>query len=69
MLQVRDREDGGKYDDIFNFETLNKVKAITEKLYLFPGVDRNKIMSLASRSVRDVKITTARHEPGQHHVP
>ncbi len=58
MLQVRDREDGGKYNDIFNFETLKKVKAITEKLYLFPGVDRNKIMSLASRSMRDVKITT-----------
>ena len=58
MLQVRDREDGGKYDDIFNFETLKKVKAITEKLYLFPGVDRNKIMSLASRSMRDIKITT-----------
>ncbi len=58
MLQVRDPEDGGKYKDIFNVETLTKVKAITEKLYLFPAVDRNKIMSLASRSVRDVKITT-----------
>ena len=58
MLQVRDREDGGQYNDIFNFETLNKIKDITNKLYLFPGVDRNKIMSLASRSVRDVKITT-----------
>ncbi|MBM4310190.1 MAG: hypothetical protein FJ119_04490 [Deltaproteobacteria bacterium] len=58
MLQVRDPEDGGKYKDIFNVETLTKVKAITEKLYTSPGVDRNKIMSLASRSVRDIKITT-----------
>jgi uncharacterized protein len=58
MLQVRDREDGGQYDDIFNFETLNTIKDITERLYLFPGVDRNKIMSLASRSVRDIKITS-----------
>jgi len=58
MLQVRDAEDGGEYEDIFNFETLHMIKDITEELYLFPGVDRNKIMSLASRSVRDVKITT-----------
>lgn len=58
MLQVRDPEDGGKYKDIFNVETLTKLKAITEKLYLFPSVDRNKITSLASRSVRDIKITT-----------
>ena len=29
MLQVRDREDGGQYDDIFNFETLNMIKDIT----------------------------------------
>jgi len=58
MVQVRDKEDGGQYNDIFNYETLNIVKDITEKLYLFPAVDRIKIMSLASRSVRDVKITT-----------
>ncbi len=58
MVQVRDSEDGGAYNDIFNTETLTIVKDITNKLYTFPAVDRNKIMSLASRSVRDIKITT-----------
>lgn len=59
MVQVRDKEDGGEYEDIFNPETLNIVKGITEDLLAFTGVDRYKIMSLASRKVRDFKISAA----------
>ncbi len=58
MVQVRDREDGGAYEDIFNVETLTIVKKITEDLLLVDAVDRNKIFSIASRKARDVKITT-----------
>ncbi len=32
MVQVRDKEDGGKYDDIFNHETLSIVKSIDRDL-------------------------------------
>lgn len=59
MLQVRDKEDGGQYDDIFNVETLTTVKNITEELITFTGVDRYKILSLASRKVRDFKISAS----------
>ncbi len=59
MVQVRDKEDGGKYEDIFNTETLNIVKGITEDLLTFTAVDRYKILSLASRKVRDFKISAS----------
>ena len=49
MVQVRDKEDGGKYSDIFNHETLSIVKGITDDLLLFHAVDRYKIMSVAHR--------------------
>ncbi|MCP4713988.1 MAG: MMPL family transporter [Deltaproteobacteria bacterium] len=59
MVQVRDREDGGKYDDVFNYETLGIVKNITVDLLRFHGVDRFKIMSLASNQVKTVKMSSA----------
>ncbi|MEI6127492.1 MAG: hypothetical protein WCQ99_13175, partial [Pseudomonadota bacterium] len=59
MLQVRDKEDGGQYTDIFNAETLTIVKNIEDELLLFPGVDRNKIFSLASRRLKDFKVDAA----------
>jgi hypothetical protein len=57
MVQIRDKEDGGKYDDVFNYETLNIVSDITEDLLLFQGVDRYKIMSLASNKLKKIKMS------------
>jgi len=45
----------GKYKDIFNVETLTKVKSITKDLLLFHAVDRFKILSLASSKIKDFK--------------
>ncbi|MCX5897407.1 MAG: hypothetical protein NTY29_04350, partial [Proteobacteria bacterium] len=47
----------GKYKDVFNTETLKKVKSITNDLLLFNAVDRFKIFSLASPKVKDFKAT------------
>ena len=57
MIQVRDKEDGGELNDVFNYETLSMVKDIEAELFLLPGVDRNKIFSLASRKLKDFKVT------------
>jgi len=59
MVQVRDRVDGGAYDDIFNHETLSTVKGITEDCLLLQGVDRFKILSLASSKVKNIKMSAA----------
>jgi len=59
MIQVRNRTDGGSYDDIFNYETLNKIRDIHRDLMRFSAVDRYKIMSLASNKIKNVKITAA----------
>ncbi len=59
MVQVRDREDGGAYDDIFNTETLNVVRDISRDLLRFHAVDRYKIMSLASNKVKHVTMSAA----------
>ncbi len=58
MVQVRDREDGGKYDDVFNTETLNIIRSITRDLLKFNAVDRYKIMSLASDKVKNIEMTS-----------
>jgi len=58
MVQAKDPEKGGKYKDIFNPDTLSKVKFITEELKKFTGVDRYKILSIAHRKVRDMKLTS-----------
>jgi len=57
MVQVRDKEDGGKYNDVFNTETLNIVRSISKDLLLFHAVDRYKIMSLASNKIKNIKMT------------
>ncbi len=59
MVQVRDRKDGGKYDDVFNPETLNIVRDIGLDLLRFNAVDRFKIMSLASNKLKHVKMSAA----------
>ncbi|MFC1591084.1 RND family transporter [Thermodesulfobacteriota bacterium] len=58
MVQVRDPEKGGKYKDIFNPDTLARVKFITDELRKFQAADRYKIMSIAHRKVRDMKMTS-----------
>jgi predicted RND superfamily exporter protein len=47
-----------KKGEIFNTTTLQKVKDITEELYLIPGVDRFKIFSLAVNSMVDMVVTS-----------
>jgi len=59
MVQVRDKKDGGQYEDIFNTETLNKVRNISLDLLRFNAVDRFKIMSLASNKLKNVKMSAA----------
>ncbi len=58
MVQVRDRDRGGAYQDIFNPDTLGRIKYITEELRKFNAVDRYKIMSIAHRKIRDMKLTS-----------
>ena len=45
-----------KEGDIFNTKTLSKVKYITEQLEQIPGVDRYKVLSIASLKMKDYKI-------------
>jgi len=45
----------GKYKDIFNVETLTKIRNITEEMYKLNAVDRYKINSIASSHIRDFK--------------
>jgi predicted RND superfamily exporter protein len=51
VFQVKD-------GDIFNPTTLQKIKDITEELYLIPGVDRFKILSIAVNFLVDMVITS-----------
>jgi predicted RND superfamily exporter protein len=44
-----------KEGDIFNLETLRKIKYVTEKLEEVPAIDVYKIRSLASRSAKEIK--------------
>jgi len=47
-----------KEGDIFNTKTLEKVRHITNELEKVPGVDRYKILSMASRKIKNPKITS-----------
>jgi len=44
--------------DIFNQTTLGKIKHITKELYLVPGVDRYKILSIAQEKLKVIKCTS-----------
>jgi len=57
MVQVRDKVDGGQYEDIFNYESLKIIQSITDDCLKLQGVDRFKIMSLASNKVKNVKMS------------
>lgn len=54
MLQVKE---GGKYKDVFNLETLNKIYRIQYDVDLIPGVDHFGIFSLASPKVTVMRET------------
>ena len=47
-----------KNGDIFNRETLEKVRHITFELEAIPGIDRYKILSLASQKLKELKVTS-----------
>jgi len=47
-----------KEGDIFNQKTLEKIRTITNELETVPGVDRYKILSIASRKLKNPKITS-----------
>jgi len=51
VLQVRE-------GDIFNPTTLQKIRDITEELYLIPAVDRFKIFSIAVNMLVDMVVTS-----------
>ncbi len=44
--------------DIFNTKTLEKIRYITNELETVPGVDRYKVISIASRKIKNPKITS-----------
>ncbi len=46
-----------KEGTIFNKKTLSTIKNISEELVKIPGVDRYKILSIAQRKVKDLKVT------------
>jgi len=46
-----------KEGDIFNPETLQKIKTVSEELMFLPGADRYKVVSIAQRKVKDFKAT------------
>ena len=51
VLQVRN-------GDIFNPTTLQKIRGITDELYLIPAVDRFKVMSIATNLLLDMVVTS-----------
>ena len=51
MISVKD-------GDIFNKDTLEKIRYLTNELETLPGVDRYKIISIASRKLKNPKITS-----------
>ncbi len=50
-------KEGGKYKDVFNLETLNKMQRIQYDVDLIPGVDHFAIYSIASPKVSFVRET------------
>jgi predicted RND superfamily exporter protein len=47
-----------KEGDIFNPITLQKIKDVTEELYLIPGVDRFKVLSISVNFLLDMVVTS-----------
>ncbi|MBW2220695.1 MAG: hypothetical protein JRF40_14595, partial [Deltaproteobacteria bacterium] len=53
LIQVKARN-----GTIFNEAILKKVRRITDQLVFFPGVDRNKVYSIAARKIKHMKVTS-----------
>jgi len=47
-----------KDGDIFKSSVLEKIRRITDQLIFFPGIDRNKVYSIASRKIKNIKVTS-----------
>jgi hypothetical protein len=47
-----------KNGDIFNQNTLDKIRTITNEMETIPGIDRYKIVSIASRKIKNPRITS-----------
>ncbi|MCX8042619.1 MAG: MMPL family transporter [Desulfobacterota bacterium] len=58
MVQVKDPKKGGAYKDVFNPDTLGKVKFINDELRKFHAVDRYKILSIAENKIRNMQLTS-----------
>ncbi len=46
-----------KKGDIYNYETLNKIKEATKLVYLLPAVDPNQVFSIATQKVKKLEVT------------
>jgi predicted RND superfamily exporter protein len=46
-----------KEGDIFNYETLSKIRKITDDIQFVPGIDRYKVISLGAKKIRESKAT------------
>lgn len=44
--------------DIFNFETLAKIRKITDDIQFVPGVDRYKVISIGAKKIKETKATS-----------
>ncbi|MBW2369082.1 MAG: hypothetical protein JRH15_14485, partial [Deltaproteobacteria bacterium] len=53
LLQVK-----AKNGTVFNEAVLKKIRRITDQLVFFPGVDRNKVYSIAARKIKHIKVTS-----------
>jgi hypothetical protein len=53
LIQVK-----AKSGTIFNEALLKKVRRVTDQLIFFPGIDRNKVYSIAARKVKHMKISS-----------
>ncbi|MHB9060755.1 MAG: efflux RND transporter permease subunit [Desulfobacteria bacterium] len=50
-------EVAAKKGDIFNHETLSKIRRITDEIQFVPGVDRYKVISIGAKKVKETKAT------------
>jgi len=46
-----------KQGDIFNPETLSKIRKITDDIQFIPGIDRYKVISIGAKKVKETKAT------------
>ena len=46
-----------KQGDIFNHETLNKIRKITDDIQFVPGIDRYKVISIGAKKIKETKAT------------